>query len=152
MAWRWSGTHKGDSRLPIRLRRVRVRRPDGSAITLPTNDLDRSAVAIAALCKGRWQIALLFRWLKQNLRIRRFLGNNPNAIRPQIYAALIAYALLRLATRSHRVRIPILRFTELVASCLFERRDLSTIARPTPVNPPGARNHAPERQLGFTYA
>ncbi len=143
---------KGDSRLPIRLRRVRVRRQDGSTITLLTNDCDRSALAIAALYKGRWQIELLFRWLKQNLRIRRFLGNNPNAIRLQIYAALIAYALLRLAARRHRVSMPVLRFTELVASCLFERRDLGTIERPPPVNPARAQNHPPAGQLGFAYA
>jgi IS4 transposase len=71
---------KGDSRLPIPLRRIRVRRDNGGTITLITNDLDRHAVEIAALYKGRWQIELLFRWIKQHLDIRKFLGTNDNAV------------------------------------------------------------------------
>ena len=86
-----------------------------------TNDLARAAVDIATLYKARWQIELLFRWIKQHLRIRRFLGNNDNAIRLQIFAAMIAYAPLRIAAR-RCVKLPILRFTDLVALCLFERR------------------------------
>ncbi|TKB05515.1 MAG: IS4 family transposase, partial [Mesorhizobium sp.] len=67
---------KGDSKLPIRLRRIIVKRDEGDTITLLTNDLERSAIEIAALYKGRWQIELLFRWIKQHLKIRKFLGNN----------------------------------------------------------------------------
>ena len=92
---------KGDSRLPIPLRRIRVKRDKGGTITLITNDLERTAVEIAALYKGRWQIELLFRWIKQHLEIRKFLGNNDNAIRLQIFAAMIAYLLLRIAARVH---------------------------------------------------
>ncbi len=90
---------KGDSRLPIPLRRIRVRRDNGGVITLITNDLERNAVEIAALYKDRWQIELLFRWIKQHLDIRKFLGTNDNAIRLQILAAMIAYLLLRIAAR-----------------------------------------------------
>jgi hypothetical protein len=78
---------------------VTVQRQNGDIITLVTNDLTRSAVEIAALYKGRWQIELLFRWIKQHLKIRKFLGNNDNAIRLQLFAAMIAYALLRIAAR-----------------------------------------------------
>jgi putative transposase len=83
---------KGDSRLAIPLRRIRVKRDRGGMITLLTNDLACTAVAIAALYKSRWQIELLFRWIKQHLDIRKFLGTNDNAIRLQILAAMIAYA------------------------------------------------------------
>jgi putative transposase len=143
---------KGDSQLPIRLRRVLVKRTDGKTITLLTNDVARSAVDIAALYKARWQIELLFRWIKQHLRIRRFLGNNDNAIRLQIFAAMIAYALLRIAARRHCVKIPILRFTDLVASCLFERRHLGAIEKPPPVNPSRRQCQNSENQLSLTYA
>jgi putative transposase len=143
---------KGDSQLPMRLRRLRVQRNDGKTITVLTNDLERSAVDIAALYKARWQIELLFRWIKQHLRIRRFLGNNDNAIRLQIFAAMIAYALLRIAARRHRVKIPILRFTDLVALCLFERRQLGAIDKPPPVNPSRPQCQNSENQLGLTYA
>ena len=90
---------KGDSRLPIPLRRIKVKRDEGGTITLITNDLDRTAVEIAQLYKGRWQIELLFRWIKQHLDIRKFFGANENAIRLQVLAAMIAYLLLRIAAR-----------------------------------------------------
>lgn len=142
---------KGDSKLPIRLRRLRVKREEGDTITLLTNDLERSAVEIATLYKGRWQIELLFRWIKQHLKIRRFLGNNDNAIRLQLFAAMIAYALLRIAARAHRVAIPILRFTDLVAQCIFERRKIAAIDKPPPVNPSLRRDRNSPNQMSFCY-
>ena len=143
---------KGDSKLPIRLRRVRLKRENGQQITLLTNDLERSAVAIGALYKGRWQIELLFRWIKQNLKIRKFLGNNDNAIRLQVFAAMIAFALLRIAASVHKVRLPILRFTDLVGQFLFERRQIADIERPPPVNPSAKRDRSSTNQLSFNYA
>ena len=143
---------KGDSQLPIRLRRLLVQRTDGKTITLLTNDLERAAADIAALYKARWQIELLFRWIKQHLRIRRFLGNNDNAIRLQIFAAMIAYALLRIAARRHCVKIPILRFTDLVGLCLFQRRHLGAIEKPPPVNPSRPQCQNSQNQLSFGYA
>jgi putative transposase len=142
---------KGASRRPIRLRRLLVQRTDGKAITLLTNDLERSGVDIAALYKARWQIELLFRWIKQHLHIRRFLGNNDNAIRLQIFAAMLAYALLRIAARRHGVKISILRFTDLVALCLFQRRHLGAIEKPPPVNPSRRQCPNSQHQLGFCY-
>lgn len=142
---------KGDSKLPIALRRLRVQRENGDIITLLSNDLDRSAVEIAALYKGRWQIELLFRWIKQHLRIRKFLANNDNAIRLQLFAAMIAFALLRIAARAHRGGLSILRFTHLVACCLFQRRDIAAIERPAPLNPSRAKPKAPPDQLAFHY-
>jgi putative transposase len=50
----------------------------------------------AWLYKERWDSELLFKWLKQNLKIRRFLGRSENAVRTQIYVALIAFMLLRI--------------------------------------------------------
>jgi putative transposase len=143
---------KGDSKLPIPLRRVCVTREDGKSITLLTNDLTRSAVEIGALYKGRWRIELLFRWLKQNLKIRKFLGNNDNAIRLQLFAAMIAFALLRIAANTHKVRIPILRFTDLVTQCLFERRNIVNIEKPPPINSSARRDKSSPNQLSFTYA
>src|SRR5436190_4291619 len=81
---------KGDSKLEIPLRRIKVNRDKGGTITLITNDLKRTAVEIAALYKGRWQIELLFRWIKQHLNIRKLIGNNRNAISLQVIATMIA--------------------------------------------------------------
>jgi putative transposase len=143
---------KGDSKLPIRLRRVRVKREDGKPITLLTNDLTRSPVEIGMLYKSRWQIELLFRWLKQNLKIRKFIGLNDNAIRLQLFAAMIAFVLLRIAAAVHKVRMPILRFIDLATQCLFERRHIAHIEKPPPVNPSASRDKSSPNQLCFSYA
>jgi putative transposase len=78
------------------LREIRVARDGKAPLVLITNDHNRPASEIAALYQERWQIELLFKWLKQNLKIKRFLGRSENAIKTQIYVALIAFLLLRL--------------------------------------------------------
>lgn len=143
---------KGNSRLAIPMRRIRVRRDDGAKLTLITNDLKRSAIEIAALYKTRWQIELLFRWIKQHLKLRKFLGRSENAIRLQILAAMIAYLLLRIAARESRLIMPAIRFAGLVAASLFVRKPVADIHRPPKVNPSAARpKHSPD-QLNFCYA
>jgi putative transposase len=142
---------KGDSRLPIPLRRIRVKRDKGGTITLLTNDLARTAVEIAALYKGRWQIELLFRWIKQHLGIRKFLGNNDNAIRLQIFAAMIAYLLLRIAARANRITMLPLRFAELISQFLFARRAIARIDQLQTADPSKRKKRAAPGQIGFCY-
>jgi IS4 transposase len=143
---------KGDSSLLIPMRRIRVRRDDRSKITLVTNDMERSAVEIAGCYKARWQIELLFRWIKQHLHIRSFLGRNPNAVRLQLVAAMIAFILLRLAARENLVRIPIIRFAGLIASRLFMRAAIAHIDKPPKVHPSSAIPKCSLHQLEFCYA
>ncbi len=79
------------------LREITVARPDkDTPLILITNKLDTPATEIAALYKKRWDIELLFKWLKQNLKIKKFLGTSENAVRAQIVAAMIAFLLLKL--------------------------------------------------------
>jgi putative transposase len=145
---------KGHSqpRLAMPLRRIRVRRDQGGVMTLITNDLTRSAIEIAALYKRRWQIELLFRWIKQHLRIRKFLGNNDNAIRLQILAAMIAYLLLRIAAHLNSLRLPALRLAELICQFLFARRSIAKIDKPPPLNPSTPPPKFSRDQLEFCYA
>jgi len=143
---------KGNARLPIPLRRIRLRRDKGGMITLITNDLSRTAVEIALFYKGRWQIELLFRWIKQHLRIRKFFGKNENAIRLQILAAMIAYLLLRIAARLHRLAIPALRLAELICQRLFLRCPLAKIHKPLAPNPSRRQLNLSPNQLDFCYA
>jgi putative transposase len=143
---------KGDSRLPIPLRRIKIRRENGGVMTLLTNDLERTAVEIAELYKSRWQIELLFRWIKQHLDIRKFLGTNENAIRLQILAAMIAYLLLRFAARINCVTMLPLRLTELVRQFLFTRRLIPNITKPPPVNPSTRQQRGSPDQMELCYA
>jgi putative transposase len=137
------------TRLPIPLRRIILRRDDGRLLTILSNDLQRSAGDIAALYRKRWQIELLFRWIKQHLKIRAFLGRSENAIRLQIFAAMIAYLLLRIAARDTRSRLLALRFADLVRTRLFERRPVADIDKPPPPPPPP---RDPQNQITFAYA
>ena len=138
----------GKTDLPLRL--IRVKRHNGKSLILLTNDTRRSAAEIAALYKARWQIELLFRWIKQHLNIRRFLGTSENAVRLQILAAMIAFVLLRIAARLHHSAIPAIRFAQLVGQCLFARKPILRIDKPPDVNP-SARCPPDPNQLTFAY-
>jgi IS4 transposase len=142
---------KGNARLPIPLRRIKVKGDNGKTITLLTNDRDRTAVEIAMLYKGRWRIELLFRWIKQHLNIRKFLGTSENAIRLQLIAAMIAYLLLRIAARVNASKLSALRLAELIGQFLFTRRPIAEIDKPLPVNPSKRRPKASPDQLDFCY-
>jgi IS4 transposase len=142
---------KGNARLPIPMRRVRVKRDNGAVLIFITNDLTRSAIEIAALYKMRWQIELLFRWIKQHLKIRKFLGRSENAVRLQLIAAMIAYLLLRLAARDSRNNMPAIRFAELVARCLFVRKPITRLDKPPEVNPSKPRSRSSPDQLELCY-
>jgi IS4 transposase len=134
------------------MRRIRLRRDDGAKLTLITNDLKRPAIEVAELYKARWQIELLFRWIKQHLKLRKFLGRSENAIRLQIIAAMIAYLLLRIAARESRLIMPAIRFAGLVAALLFVRKPVADIDRPPKVNPSAARDRTSPDQISFCYA
>ncbi|MDQ7057272.1 MAG: transposase [Ghiorsea sp.] len=69
----------------------------------------RTAVEIADLYKQRWQIELFFKWIKQNLKIKRFLGTNENAVRTQIIIAMISYLLLKLVNKKVLQNYPCIR-------------------------------------------
>jgi len=143
---------QGKKKLAIPMRRVRVERENGTVLAIVTNNLQRSAVEIATIYKARWQIELLFRWIKQHLKIRKFLGRCENAIRLQILAAMIAYLLLRIAARLNRIKMSALRFAELVGNCLFTRKPLAQIDKPPEVNPSKPTPKASPNQLEICYA
>jgi len=109
------------------VREVCIRIPTGKVLRLFCNDLDASAREIADLYKRRWAVELFFRWVKQTLKIRHFLGTSENAVRIQIAVALIAFLLLRLAQAAQNaVRTP-LAFARLVRLNLMHRRPIDRL-------------------------
>ena len=117
------------------VREVRVRLDSGKVIRILSNDLDASAAEIADLYKRRWAIELFFRWVKQTLKIRRFLGTSENAVRIQIAVALIAFLLLRLAQTAQRAVTSPLAFARLVRINLMHRRRLDRLLETEPPHP-----------------
>ena len=116
----------------IDLREVHVIIDSGKTLRLVTNDLTSSAEEIADLYKTRWEIELFFRWIKQTLRIRKFVGTSENAVRVQIAVALIAYLLLRMAHASQSSVPSPLAFARLVRSNLMHLRSIHNLDSPPP--------------------
>jgi Transposase DDE domain len=109
---------------------LRVMIDTGKILRVVTNDLDAPAEEIVDLYKQRWQIELFFRWIKQTLRIKRFIGVSENAVRIQIAVALIAFVLLRMAQATQTaVRSP-LDFARLVRTNLMHRRRIDRLLEP----------------------
>jgi IS4 transposase len=114
------------------VREVRVATDTGTVLRILSNDLDASAQEIAGLYRRRWAIELFFRWVKQTLKITRFVGTSENAIRIQIAVALIAFLLLRLAQAAQKhVQSPIV-FARLVRANLMHRRPIEHLLTPPP--------------------
>jgi len=115
------------------VREVRVITKTGKVLRLLSNDLDATAKEIADLYKRRWAIELFFRWIKQILRITRFLGASENAVRIQIAVALITFLLLRLAQAAQKIADGPLAFARLVRANLMHRRAINRLLVPEPI-------------------
>jgi IS4 transposase len=121
------------------VREVRVATETGKELRILSNDLHASAEEIAALYKRRWAIELFFRWVKQTLKIRHFIGRSENAMRIQIAVALIAFLLLRLAQAAAALVESPLAFARLVRVNLMHRRALDRLLAPSQPPPPDPR-------------
>jgi hypothetical protein len=117
------------------VREIRVTTDTGKVLRILSNDLDASAQEIADLYRRRWAIELFFRWVKQTLKITRFVGTSENAVRIQIAVALIAFLLLRLAQAIQAVIPSPLVFARLVRSNLMHRRSIDNLLEPPPSVP-----------------
>jgi putative transposase len=113
------GGHRNSYSTP--LRRIEVDRPDAAPLVLATNDLASPAEQIALVYKRRWAIELLFKWVKQHLQIRRFVGRNENAMRIQLLTALIAYMLVLLLRNASRFQGTLWMLLAQLRHSLFQR-------------------------------
>lgn len=104
------------------VRRVVIEREGHvTPLILVTNDFARTAEEIAGLYKNRWKIELFFKWIKQHLKLKRFYAFSENAVRLQIYSALISYLLLHLFHRRSGFPGSLFELTVRIAHVLHER-------------------------------
>jgi hypothetical protein len=131
---RLAGRLAGNRRNPLDrpLREIHVKIDTGKILRLVSNDLHAAAEDIAEHYKTRWQIELFFRWVKQTLKIRRFLGTSHNAVRTQIAVALIAYLLLQMAFAAQTTVRSILMFARTVRANLMHFKTIHDLADPPP--------------------
>jgi len=110
---------------PFRLRLVEIDDPDKQGtLTFLTNQLAFAATTIAAIYKERWQVELFFKALKQNLKIKTFVGTSANALKVQVWTALIAILLLKYLQLRSRFGWSLSNLVALLRMNLFTHRDL----------------------------
>lgn len=127
---------------PVQLRRIGYRDQEtGKHYVFLTNNFNLSAKTIADIYKARWQVELFFKWIKQNLKIKTFIGTSKNALMTQIWIALCVYLLLAFIKLQSRMRKSMQQILRLLQLNLFEKRDLMALLRGDPLNDKQASNN-----------
>ena len=122
---------------PFRLRRIGYKDTHtGIHYTFLTNHFTLAARTTADIYKARWQIELFFKWSKQNLKVKSFLGASKNAVMTQIWIAMCVYLLLSYIRFLHKIQPSLQQMLRLLQLNLFERRDLPELLRSDPPEPP----------------
>lgn len=122
---------------PHVLRRVRVYDAEHQqSLVLLTNELTLPTTTISLLYRKRWQVELFFKWIKQHLKLRTFLGRSQNAVRSQVWAAVCAHLLVMLAKRELGLPQTLHRILQTLSISPFEQLPLAELlAEPEPANP-----------------
>ncbi len=118
-------------RYPVPLRRVSFVDPEtGHHYVFLTNNFTLAASTIAQLYHCRWEVELFFKWIKQNLRIKAFFGNTPNAVKTQIWIALIVYVLVLLLQTHLKLRQTMAEILQVLSLSLFEKTPILQLFSP----------------------
>jgi len=125
--------HYSAKHYPEHLRRIRYRDPEtGKTLVFLTNNTALPALSIAALYKSRWQVELFFKWIKQHLRIKRFLGNSENAVKTQIWCAVTTYVLIAIVKKQLQLDASLYTCLQILSVSVFEKTQLSCALRADP--------------------
>jgi hypothetical protein len=110
---------------PEDLRRIRFKDPEtGKALVFLTNNTALRALTIAALYKSRWKIEL-FKWITQQLRIKRFLATSENAVRSQMWCAVATYVLIAIVKKELNLDAPLYTCLQILSVSIFEKTEIS---------------------------
>jgi len=110
---------------PEQLRRIRFKDPEsGKTLAFLTNNTALPALTIAALYKSRWQVELFFKWIKQHLRIKRFIGNSENAVKTQVWCAVATYVLIAIVKKELQLDASLYTLLQILSVSVFEKTPL----------------------------
>ena len=116
---------------PEHLRRIRFKDPDnGKTLIFLTNNTTLPALTIAALYKQRWQVELFFKWIKQHLRIKKFLGTSENAVKTQIWCAVSTYVLIAIIKKELHLDASLYTLLQILSVSVFEKTQISCALQP----------------------
>jgi len=116
------------AKYPNRLRRISFRDDtQNRTLVFLTNNFYLPADTIAALYKKRWEIELFFKWIKQNLKVKSFYGTSPNAVKTQIWIAMIVYLILAIIKERYQLKPSMSQLLHFLEVNLFERKPLISV-------------------------
>ena len=110
---------------PEHLRRVRFKDPTGKTLVFLTNNTTLPAQVIAQIYKNRWQVELFFKWIKQHLRIKKFLGTSENAVKTQIWCAIATYVLIAIVKKELQLKSSLYTCLQILSVSVFEKTLIS---------------------------
>lgn len=128
---------------PEHLRRIRFKDPEtGKTLIFLTNNTALPPLTIAALYKSRWQVELFFKWIKQHLRIKHFLGNSENAVKTQVWCAVATYVLIAIVKKELQLDASLYTCLQILSVSVFEKTEISCAlqADAAQINVPSSAN------------
>ncbi len=133
--------HYASENYPDPIRKIRYRVDENNKeLVFLTNDFDLDAQTVADIYKARWEIELFFKTIKQNLKIKRFIGNSSNAVWTQVWIALIAYLIISYQKFLLKTKYSVQKIFRLIQVNLFERKSLADLLTDNLVKPPSFIN------------
>jgi len=109
-------------RYPEKLRRIKYYDSETNVeFVFLTNNFELSAYEIAILYKNRWQVELFFKWIKQHLKVKSFWGHTPNAVKIQLYCAIIAYCLVAIIGKELKIDRSIYEILQILGISLLDK-------------------------------
>jgi transposase len=105
-----------------------------------TNNFELDAAQVAALYKSRWQVELFFKWIKQHLRIKSFVGNSVNAVKTQIWIAVSTYVLVAIIKKILQVQASLHSMLQVLSLTLFETTSLVDLLKDIETGPNDQEN------------
>ena len=121
---------------PSTLRRIVVRGEDGKRVTFLTNNFALAPELIAKLYRQRWQVELFFKWIKQHLRIKAFLGTTENAVKTQIWIAVSTYVLIAILKKRLKLSHSLYEILQILSLTMFETTPINQLLEPDASNLP----------------
>ena len=112
---------------PTALRRVVVKDDTGKRITFLTNNFALKPELIADLYRQRWQVELFFKWIKQHLRIKAFLGTTENAVKTQIWIAVCTYVLIAIVKKRLHLPHSLYEILQILSLTTFETTPINQL-------------------------
>jgi len=110
---------------PEHLRRIRFKDAEsGKTLVFLTNNTALPALTICALYKSRWQVELFFKWIKQHLRIKHFLGTSENAVKTQVWCAVATYVLIAIVKKELQLDASLYTCLQILSVSVFEKTPL----------------------------